>query len=844
MLPFASPNVNELLADLRWVRDLARNLARNPHDADDLAQDAVLRALQSPPRHETNVRGWFQRVLGNLARQGRRAEGRRQRREQALALARNDHDERAADDLVERASVHRAVVDALLALEPPYRDTMLLRWFEDRPPREIAIRTGVAVATVHSRLQRGAQLLRTRLDRQFGSHGAWAAACVPLPLALSLPVLGVLVMNAKAVAAGAAVVVGAAVWWGLGAKADPTVPATHPPVAQSSQVPVQADIPGAPIPTAASAARANATPAAVPPAAPTAAAGSRALAGRVVDGDGRAVDGAVLEFGGKTATSNARGEFTFPVALDASGVLRAAGPAWRTVMRAIVNSASTTAPLVVVGPAVDLAGDVRDVDGHAIAGASVRVLWPEDLRSRLADIADTSEEEPVSTVVGPDGAFALATAWTRGAMIFVVADGYVPLRQALPQQHAMAMQLRLERPVAKPGSVQGQVVDARGLPIAGARVGLGKAVVRTDAQGNFVLDDDGKSALLAAAHAGCRRGTVARAAGGFPPFVVVTLGGAPLSIHGRVVDAAGAAVANAKVWATDVTLLCDSREPLAVEGIAAGAVTTSELRERFERGELTDPEQVLRTTATCAWPWVATDADGNFVLTGLDDRAYQVRAMDDATLLRVDTPGIPGGSRGVRIVLPTAATFAVLAGTVVTKSGTPVAGVRLAVQTDTQSMRGFTMHAQAVARTTTDADGRFELRRVPHHDVYLRLDGDNILPLEYGRGEAGGLLGLAAGDSERLRIVVAARMHVQVELLDRLAADSISVLDDSGAPVSLTVFRGRSRNDSETLLLVDGKSPVFVVPDRATTLVLSKDQKEVRREPLQLRAGAVNSLRL
>lgn len=843
MQPVASSTLNDLLTDLRWVRDLARSLARNPHDADDLAQDAVLVALQSPPRRDINLRGWFQRVLGNLARQGRRAEGRRQRREQALALARESHGERAAGELVERASVHRAVVDALLALEPPYRDTMLLRWFEDCPPREIALRTGVAVATVHSRLQRGAQLLRSRLDRQFRSRRAWAAALVPLPLALPLPVLGVLVMNAKALVAGAAVIVGATVWWGLAAKTGTSnrVALQHT-VSSANPEPARPLIP-APAPNVANVARADATPAAVAPAAASPAK-TRSLAGRVVDGEGRPIEGATLRFGADTATSSAHGEFTLPIAEQASGIVRAEGGAWRTVMRAIVGSATATAPLVVAGPAVDLAGEVRGADGQPIAGAALRVVWPEDLRSRLTNIADTSEEESVGTATGPNGTFALAAAWVRGAMILVVADGYVPLRQAMPPSHATALRLQLARPLHRDGSVMGQVVDVRGMALVGARVGLGKATARSDTLGNFVLDDDGTSATLAAAHVGYRRGTVARPASGFPPFVVITMGGAPLSIRGRVVDGAGAGVAEAKVWVTDPSLLCDSREPLCVEGIAAGAMDTDELRERFERGELTNPGQVLRTTPTWDWPWVQTDAGGNFVLTGLEDRVYQVRAMDEATLLRVDLPGVAASSRDVRLVLPTAATFARLAGVVVTKAGAPVAGVRLAVQTDTQSLRGRTMHAQAVARATTDAEGRFELLRVPHHGVYVRLDGDNILPLEYGRGESGGLLGLALGNPEHIRIVVAARMHVQVELLDPRAADSISVLDDQGEPVMLTVFRGRGRSDTDALPLADGKSPVFVVPDRAATLILSKEAKEVRREALQLRAGEVNSLRL
>ena len=60
----------------------------------------------------------------------------------------------------------------------------------------------------------------------------------------------------------------------------------------------------------------------------------------------------------------------------------------------------------------------------------------------------------------------------------------------------------------------------------------------------------------------------------------------------------------------------------------------------------------------------------------------------------------------------------------------------------------------------------------------------------------------------------------------------------------LNVFQGRGRTSTDELPLAEGRSPVFVVPDTAAVLVLKKDGKEVAREPLNLRAGDVNTLRL
>jgi hypothetical protein len=62
----------------------------------------------------------------------------------------------------------RTVVDAVLSLEEPYRETVLLRWFEGLQPRAIAERQRASVATVHSRLQRAHAILRERLRVKLG----------------------------------------------------------------------------------------------------------------------------------------------------------------------------------------------------------------------------------------------------------------------------------------------------------------------------------------------------------------------------------------------------------------------------------------------------------------------------------------------------------------------------------------------------------------------------------------------------------------------------------------------------------------------------------------------------
>lgn len=50
-MPDASPaaTLDELLSQAAWVRRLARSQVADPHAADDVAQEAMARALERPP---------------------------------------------------------------------------------------------------------------------------------------------------------------------------------------------------------------------------------------------------------------------------------------------------------------------------------------------------------------------------------------------------------------------------------------------------------------------------------------------------------------------------------------------------------------------------------------------------------------------------------------------------------------------------------------------------------------------------------------------------------------------------------------------------------------------------
>jgi RNA polymerase sigma-70 factor (ECF subfamily) len=201
-----------------WVRDLARGLVRSAAEADDVAQDVWLAASRPPPRSTSSVRAWLAAVTRNVVLTRRRSEARRQEREAAAARSEGQSSEH---DVLVRGETCQRVVAAVMALDEPYRSTVLHRYLDGWSVGEIASREGVDEATVRKRLSRALQKLRAALDTEFGGgREAWMLALLDIarparlgavrPLAIAL---GGLIVMKKALVIGAAILVVACALW-------------------------------------------------------------------------------------------------------------------------------------------------------------------------------------------------------------------------------------------------------------------------------------------------------------------------------------------------------------------------------------------------------------------------------------------------------------------------------------------------------------------------------------------------------------------------------------------------------------------------------------------------------
>jgi RNA polymerase sigma-70 factor (ECF subfamily) len=146
----------QLLADCpKLAYRVALGVLHNPAEAEDVAQEAMLRAYRNfhRLRERERFRGWLVRTAFRLALDRIRAKTRRERHEHdATRAALNAQREASVENLVASREFERQVAQALDALPEKLRIVMLLAAIEGYNTREVAKLAGLPEGTVKSRL--------------------------------------------------------------------------------------------------------------------------------------------------------------------------------------------------------------------------------------------------------------------------------------------------------------------------------------------------------------------------------------------------------------------------------------------------------------------------------------------------------------------------------------------------------------------------------------------------------------------------------------------------------------------------------------------------------------------
>ncbi|HXG24309.1 MAG TPA: sigma-70 family RNA polymerase sigma factor [Chthonomonadales bacterium] len=168
----------------RQAYNMAYRMTGNRDDAEDLTQEAYLRAYRSFDKYNRSLpfENWFFRILSNLFVDGLR----RKPKQTPISLNQplNDADgesnyllEIPDDESNPEVQLMENVMDerlqrALAALPQEFRTAVLLCDVEGLSYEEIAKVMGTSIGTVRSRIHRGRRMLRKQLAAEFGKKAA------------------------------------------------------------------------------------------------------------------------------------------------------------------------------------------------------------------------------------------------------------------------------------------------------------------------------------------------------------------------------------------------------------------------------------------------------------------------------------------------------------------------------------------------------------------------------------------------------------------------------------------------------------------------------------------------
>ncbi len=485
-----SVSLERCLEHRDFVVAVARAVLADQALAEDVAQQTLLRAWSA--RIDVS-RAWLATVARRLAFNVRRGALRRDRRERDVPRGETSTPQRILELEEERGRLVRAVLE----LAEPLRTTVLLRFYDDLPPRAIAAKQGVPVETIRTRLKRAQELLRERLlpadeaTRRERVQGL-------LVLAGARTIDGVLVATGGAIVAtkawiAAAVVVVVVVgfgWWGggddVGARRDlasldsntvdrsdgePTAmegTSREPEIARSGLTDLREDEASRSSPTRAS---------------------SMEMRGRVIDSSGHAIRAAEvsmeLDAGGSPRARHrvrADGTFSIPVtnrAGDEYARFEIRAPGFRGLVRSVILSAGVDVVLgdLVLEAGASLSGRVVDEAGNPVGGAWIRATTTRERAAWSSPWSTAGVDDVAEATSAADGSFAFDELRFEWYDLVAGSDAHEPIRVdrlATSRQRGQDVTIVLH-PAQGPLWIEGVVLDENGvgLPFAAVEHSVG-----------------------------------------------------------------------------------------------------------------------------------------------------------------------------------------------------------------------------------------------------------------------------------------------------------------------------------------------------------------------------------
>ncbi len=551
------------------------------------------------------------------------------------------------------------------------------------------------------------------------------------------------------------------------------------------------------------------------------------VCGRVLDSRGAPLEGVALALkddpSSVLARTGAGGAFEmeahqFP---PLRHLVIADGQSLCTAVGAVSGLCGPTGEYLLVGaPAQFLSGRVVDPKGRGIEGAELTAsVDASRLLLAFPHPLDSDTLVAPRTRSDSSGKFALQAPDVEGLTLCASSEGCARVRTWIPRHtpgpgEPLVLTLKPCGPHWRGhGVLHGYVLTRDGAPAIGARVDLGNVEATAGEDGGFAADahrgfrfDD----MLCATLPGHQPGLVLDPTNALADLgtetapVVLTLGGPPLSIEGRVLDHLGNPCAG---WLVEL-----------VDGTAISPVNRPSLRaERLTAG---GPDESHWTT----------DSSGAFRIDGLMPRTYELQAEPPwpsgypAVWLRSEP--IQAGASGMELRLEREPWIAPFRGRLVNWEGHPLAGVRVALE-----LESSLSWPDSIQSTTTDAAGRFELSYVPKQGARFAIDWQR-LPIEVAEDEVVWTLRVASQPNLRFDWLRSAPPPTALEALDA-----------GGSPLPITTFwAGRPHGSARSVSLGGVRSHLLAVHPSATVLRLNLDGGDVEFVELRLEQGTLAEL--
>jgi RNA polymerase sigma-70 factor (ECF subfamily) len=142
---------------------------RSSHTAEDLAQESLLRGLRALAtlKEPAKFGPWLCGIASRVCLDWLKSSQARQVSLDAMFDGQADawvaHAGQSPDETAAEADDHRRLLEEVARLPEPYREVILLYYYDDVTYHDVAAALGVSAATVNARLTKARSMLRERL---------------------------------------------------------------------------------------------------------------------------------------------------------------------------------------------------------------------------------------------------------------------------------------------------------------------------------------------------------------------------------------------------------------------------------------------------------------------------------------------------------------------------------------------------------------------------------------------------------------------------------------------------------------------------------------------------------